>query len=210
VEVNQQIKIDNQIINVESLKISPLRAELQLSADDNNTMQILQINQLKVLDENGEDWVINSNGAVGFGGFRENRNSIFIQSNYFRQPKSLTLVLEEIEALPKGEDYVEIDFLKQEILKVPPLKDFKLMLRDYNMFDVSYKSNKNSQLFFKAIDAKGNQFYSNTHTLSNADDGTLQETYTFDLKDAMNPVRVYFNSYPNYLKGSAEIKIPLN
>lgn len=209
IEVNEKVNIDNQIINVETLKISPLRAEVQLSTDGSNTMQILQINKLKVLDENGEEWGRISNGIVGFGGFRENYNSIFIQSNYFRKPESLTLVLDEIEALPKGDDFIEIDFLKQEIIKVPELKDFNLSLIGFNSIDVSYKSQQNTQLFNHVFDANGNQFYNSGYSFRNAGDATIEESYTFDLKDAVNPVRIYFHSYPNYLKGSAEIKIPL-
>lgn len=212
-EINQQLEIDSQIIHIKSLKISPLRAEVQITADDQNTMQILQINKLKVLDENGEEWGKITNGFSGFGGFRENDNSIFIQSNYFREPQSLTLVIDEVEALPKGEDYIEIDFLKQEILKIPPLKDFELSLRDFDMFDVSYKSpqNDHKQLLSTVIDANGNKFYSDGHSFRYRENGTTVEaTYSFDLKGAVNPVRVYFNSYPNFLEGSAEINISLD
>lgn len=174
IEVNQPLEIDGQIIHVQSLKISPLRAEVKLSADEKNTMQILQIDKLKVLDEKGEEWGKISNGVVVFGGFREDYNSLFIQSNYFREPKSLTLVLDDIEALPKGEDYVEIDFLKQEIVKTSTLKDLKLSLTDFNSFDASYKSQQNRQLFNHVIDAKGIQFYNSGYSSRNAGNGIIE------------------------------------
>ncbi|MFP7202582.1 DUF4179 domain-containing protein [Lysinibacillus halotolerans] len=100
-DVNKPLKIDGQTIYVQSLTISPLRAELKLKVNSQNTMQILQIDHLKVLDEKGEEWGKVQDGLVGLGSFREETNSIFIQSNYFRKPNKITLVLDQIEALPK-------------------------------------------------------------------------------------------------------------
>lgn len=113
-EINQQLEIDNQIIHIKSLKISPLRAEVQITADDQNTMQILQINKLKVLDENGEEWGKITNGFSGFGGFRENDNSIFIQSNYFREPQSLTLVSMRSRLYLKGKTILKLISLNKK------------------------------------------------------------------------------------------------
>ncbi len=127
-ELNQTVEIDGQKLLVESLKISPLRAEFKVTADPNNTMQILNIMDLKLLDENGEEWGKISNGVSGFGGFREETNSIFIQSNYFREVEKLTLVIDKVEALPKGEDYIEIDFLKREVLKNPLENEVNIQL----------------------------------------------------------------------------------
>ncbi|TSI05274.1 DUF4179 domain-containing protein [Lysinibacillus sp. BW-2-10] len=208
--VNKAITIENQIIHIESINISPLRAEIKLSTDTDNTMQILQIDDIKVLDEKGEEWGKIKNGIVGFGGFREETASIFIESNYFREPESLTLVLNKVEAMPKGEDYVEIDFLKQQIIKMPELENFELVIRGTNMLDVSYRMpmNHHKQIFSSVYDKNGNKFYNNGTSTTN-DEGKIESTYTFDLKDAQNPVRIYFESYPTYLDGTAEIKVPL-
>lgn len=210
-EVNQTLDINGQTIHVESLSISPLRAEIKLTADPQNTMQILQIDEVKVFDENGEEWGKMNNGIVGFGGFREETNSIFIESNYFRKPKSLTLELNKVEALPKGQDYVEIDFLKQEIVKMPDLKDFNLSIRGKDTIDILYKGSPShhKQLLSEVIDANGQQFYSNGHSSTSSETGIYESTYTFDLEGAVNPVKIYFWSYPSYLKGSAKLEIPL-
>ncbi|MEK9198324.1 MULTISPECIES: DUF4179 domain-containing protein [Bacillales] len=210
-DVNKPLKIDGQTIYVQSLTISPLRAELKLKVNSQNTMQILQIDHLKVLDEKGEEWGKVQDGLVGLGSFREETNSIFIQSNYFRKPNKITLVLDQIEALPKGEDYVEIDFLRQKIVKVPPIDDFDLKILDSNSIEVTYKSKEDHhvQLFSDVIDAEGNQFYHNSFSVYENHNRFTESSYHFDLKGAVNPVQIYFFSYPHYLEGSTKVEIPL-
>ncbi|HWI50478.1 MAG TPA: DUF4179 domain-containing protein, partial [Rummeliibacillus sp.] len=119
--LNKNVTVDGQIIHLKMLKISPLRAEIQLASDDNNTQQILSINSIKLIDENGEIWGNKMNGITGFGSFSDGNASLFIQSNYFRRPKKLTLIMDKIEALPKGEEYIVVDFKKKEIIQKPNL-----------------------------------------------------------------------------------------
>ena len=118
-ELNQSVVVDGQTINIKQLKISPLRAEIRLAADEQNTMQLLKFTSVRLIDENGEDWGQPRDGGMGFGNLRDGEVGIFIQSNYFRQPKKLTLVMDRIEALPKGSDYIEVDFEQQKVLYVP-------------------------------------------------------------------------------------------
>nr|WP_106778986.1 DUF4179 domain-containing protein [Lysinibacillus timonensis] len=210
IEQNKVVVVDGQKIIIEFIKISPLRAEIKLSVDEENTMQILNIDRIKLLDENGEEWGRPSNGLISFGGFRDESISLFIQSNYFRKPEKLTLILDEIEALPKGEDYVVVDFLKQKVLKNPLENEIDIKVGGFNWIDVTYTdhSEMKGQLFSKVLDANGNIYYSNSHSISTIEQ-RQEATYSFDLKDALNPVKLYFNSYPSFLNGSAEIEIPI-
>ena len=61
-----------------------------------------------------------------------------MQSNYFRQPKKLTLVMERIEALPKGSDYIEVDFEQQKVLYVPSGLDIDVQVPSRNTLEVTY------------------------------------------------------------------------
>lgn len=209
IELNETVEIDGQKLILESFNISPLRAEIKLTTDPNNTMQIMNIVDLKLLDENGEEWGKTSNGVIGFGGFREATNSIFIQSNYFREVEKLTLVLDKLEALPKGEDFIEIDFSKQEIIKNPLENEINLKISGPNSIDAVHMEGS-SQLISNLIDANGNTFSWLSHSTSMDDSGMNDESYIFDIINAVNPVKLYINSYPNYLDGSASIEIPIN
>ena len=125
-EVNQSVVVDGQTIDIKQLKISPLRAEIRLAADEQNTMQLLKFTSVRLIDENGEDWGQPINGDGGL--LRDGEVSLFMQSNYFRQPKKLTLVMERIEALPKGSDYIEVDFEQQKVLYVPSELDIDVQV----------------------------------------------------------------------------------
>ena len=86
--LNQVIEMDGQKLTVKSLKISPLRAQLDIALDPDNTMQILHLKTMRLLDEKGEEWGTIANGFSAFGSLRDGEVSYFFQSNYFREPKS--------------------------------------------------------------------------------------------------------------------------
>lgn len=209
-DLNQTVEIDGQKLLVESLKISPLRAEIKVAADPINTMQILNIDHFKLLDEHGEEWGRTSNGIIGFGNFREGTNSILIQSNYFREVEKLTIVMDKIEALPKGEDYIEVDFLKQKILKNPLENEVNIQLIGVSSLDVTYPEGSSGQLLYNAIDANGDEFHYHTNSMTTGINNAVQSSYYFDLKDAVNPIKIFISSYPNYLNGFAKVEIPMN
>ncbi|WP_313893108.1 DUF4179 domain-containing protein [Psychrobacillus sp.] len=212
-EINKEVEIDDQTIIIQSLKISPLRAEVKLALDQANAMQILQFGELKLLDEKGEEWGKIANGSTGFGDLRKGKGSYFIQSNYFRGPRSLTLHIGKVEALPKGQDYVEIDFENKEVVSVPDLTPLDIEIKDSSTVSFTYpesKENHINELFSSVVDANNQEFYSRQVSQISAEGGYNNSSYTFNMKDKVNPIRLYFWSYPNYLNGSAEIKIPLN
>ncbi|MFY3792003.1 DUF4179 domain-containing protein [Ureibacillus sp. MALMAid1270] len=208
-ELNQTVEIDGQKLLIESLKISPIRAHIKVKADPNNTMQILNIEYLSLVDENGEDWGKITSGVIGFGGFKDETNSIFIQSNYFREPEKLTLVIDKIEALPKGEDYIEIDFLKKEVLKNPIENEVTIQSIGDSSLDVTYPEGSRLQLY-NVIDANGEEFHYYTHSMITGIINNNESSYYFDLNNAVNPVKIYISSYSNYLNGSAKVEIPMN
>lgn len=210
-KLDQTVEIDGQKLTVKSLRISPLRAKLDIAVDPVNTMQILQIKSMRLLDEKGEVWGTITNGVSGFGGMRDEEAAFFFQSNYFREPKSLTLELNDVQALPKGKDYIEVNFLKKKVLYIPDNANVNVGIESNNTIRATYKSKEENhfyQMFFQAVDANGKTVDTNGSTHSNMD-GMVDSTYTFDTSNKTNPIRIYFNSYEKYLKGSATVTIPL-
>ncbi|WNS76540.1 DUF4179 domain-containing protein [Bacillus sp. DTU_2020_1000418_1_SI_GHA_SEK_038] len=210
-KLDQTVEIDDQKLTVKSLRISPLRAKLDIAVDSANTMQILQIKSMRLLDEKGEVWGTITNGFSGFGGMRDAEASLFFQSNYFREPKNLTLEINDVQALPKGKDYIEVDFLKKKVLYIPDNVNVIIGIESNNTIRANFKSKEENhfyQMFFQAVDANGKTVYTNGSSHSNRD-GMAESTYTFDTSNKTNPIRIYFNSYEKYLKGSAAVNIPL-
>jgi len=209
-KLNQSVVVDDQSIHIKQLKISPLRAEIRLAADEQNTMQLLQFTSVRLIDENGEDWGQPRGGGSGFGDLRDGEVGIFMESNYFRQPKKLTLVMDKIEALPKGSDYIDVDFEQQKVLYMPSELDIKIQVPSHNTLEVTYPKS-DGQLFFGIVDQEGNEFSSSTlSTRFSEEETNVTAFYTFDFDNAVNPIRLHINSYPLYLDGKVEIDIPLD
>lgn len=209
--LNQVMEIDGQKLTVKSLSISPLRAKLDIALDPENTMQILHLKTMRLLDEKGEEWGTIKNGFSAFGVIRDGEASLFFQSNYFREPKSLKLEIKDVQALPKGQDYIEVDFLKKKILYIPDMVDVDIDIESYGTIRAKYKTEEKDhfyQLFFQAVDANGEAVDSNGYSHSQGEDYD-ESTFTFDTSGKTNPIRIYLNSYENYLKGFGSLEIPL-
>ena len=65
------------------------------------------------------------------------------------------------------------------------------------------------QLFGKAVDATGKELYERSSSSSSMDDTYHEATVSYDLEGFKNPIKINFYSYPAFLKGTAEVKIPL-
>lgn len=210
-EVNRSVAVDGQTIHIKRLEISPLRAEIRLAADEQNTMQLLKFRSVRLIDENGEDWGQTRDMEEGFGISRDGEVSIRMQSNYFRKPQKLTLVMEKIEALPKGSDYIEVDFEQQKVLYVPSELDIDVQVPSSNIVEVTYPKTVESQLIGEIVNREGNELNGNIISINfSRENGYQTDIYTFNFDNEVNPIRLNINSYPLYLDGKVEIDIPLD
>ncbi|WP_144510079.1 DUF4179 domain-containing protein [Bacillus sp. FJAT-22090] len=208
--LNKPVVVDGQTINIKELKISPLRAEIRLAADEQNTMELLKFTSVRLIDENGEDWAQPTNNSGGSRNFPDGDVRLFLQSNYFRQPEKLTLVMERIEALPKVSNYIEVDFEQKKVLYVPSELDITVQIPSKNTLEVTYPSG-GWLLFSEMVDQKGNDVSGNLMGMRlSRERPYVTEFSTFDFKNAVNPIRFNIGSYPQYLDGRVEIDIPLN
>ncbi|MEC1178166.1 DUF4179 domain-containing protein [Metasolibacillus meyeri] len=208
--LNEQLLIDGQEIYVNSLQISPLRAEVNFTIPETNTKRILDFD-LRLVDETSEEWGTIKNGASGYGSIRSGTYTSFMQSNYFREPKSLTLIVENVTALEKGRDYIEVDFSKKQVLHVPEELDLTLEIPSetsiYAIYPLATAAH-NKSLVSALIDAHG-QEWSSIQSTSKVDESKESEsTYLFE-KGFANPVKMYIEHYPLFLNGSAEVELPI-
>lgn len=212
--INKEIDVDGQKFGVKELVISPLRAEIKLETAEENTKRILQIGSIKVIDEKGEEWGYIREGITGSGTPDSGEFSVFVQSNYFRKPKQLMLVLEKIEALPKGEDVIVIDFDKGEVLQQP--KDVVLNVTSASSLSAQYTisdPNNERSLLFEFTDQKGNIISPiQSSILSGNGDLRAEAIYYFDateMSKMSQPIIAKINSYPSFLQGKGKLVIDL-
>lgn len=118
--------------------------------------------------------------------------------------------MERIQAIPKGSDYIEVDFEQKKVLYVPSELDIEVQVPSRNTLEVTYPSG-GWVLFSGMVDQEGNDISSNLkETYFSREEPYVTEVSTFDFNNEVNPIRFNINSYPLYLDGKAEIDIPLN
>ncbi len=119
--------------------------------------------------------------------------------------------IEDVQALPKGKDYIEVDFLKKKVLYIPDSVDVDIDIENGGTIRAKYKKEEKNHfydLFFQATDANGEAVERNGSSQSQSEE-YVESTYSYDIGGKTNPIRIYFNSYENYLIGSASLDIPL-
>ncbi|KOS61382.1 DUF4179 domain-containing protein [Lysinibacillus agricola] len=210
-QLNEKLSFEGQHITVKSVSISPLRTGITIALDPHNDMRILGFDDIRLLDEKGEEWTTISNGLVSTGTLMDGEETLFMQSNYFREPKKLTLSIGKVKALPKGQDFIDVDFKQMKVLSKPPLPGLEVQVNKQMVtinVPTSYK-NKNISLLGTAIDANGETVYSNSGSHYRPDEYVIEQTETYDLIGVVNPVRIYFSHYENLLEGTQTVEIPL-
>nr|WP_283175740.1 DUF5643 domain-containing protein [Lysinibacillus sp. Bpr_S20] len=209
--LNEKMSFQDQQITVKSVSISPLRTSITIALDPNNEMRILGFDDIRLLDEKGEEWTTINNGLTATGNLIDGEETIYMQSNYFREPKNLTLSIGKVKALPKGQDFIEVDFNQKKVLSQPSLPGLKVQVNKQMVtmnVPTSYK-NKNIGLLGTAIDANGKTVYSNSGSSHRPDEYVIEQTEIYDIKGVVNPVRIYFTHYENFLDGTQTVDIPL-
>lgn len=166
--------MEGQRIIVEEIAISPLRAKVTMLVPANNTMRLLNIGKLHLIDGQGEVW--KQVGELGaHGNLESGLIHYYLQSNYFRKPKQLLLEIGNVQALPKDDDYVEIDIENEKVTHQPPLVDAKIRLENKGIHVVMpVKENEgNFNIFTSAEDARGEIFYSFDYLTGIKDGGII-------------------------------------
>ncbi|WP_342558874.1 DUF4179 domain-containing protein [Metasolibacillus sp. FSL K6-0083] len=208
--VNKSLQIDNQEIYINSVHISPLRAEISFTIPETNSKRILDF-ELRLVDERGEEWGTMKNGTTGLGLVSSGTFTRFMQSSYFREPKSLTLIIENIEALEKGKDFIEVDFHKKQVLYVPEELDIKLEILTDTSINADYPLARKGQgkpLLSSLIDANGKEWWIVQSSSSIGDSAESKSSYMYE-KGFANPVKMYIQNYPLFLNGSGEVGLPI-
>lgn len=207
--LNETVEIDGQQIEIKEIKGYPLRVAVTLEFKEQNEMKILQFEDMRIEDENGEIWSSIRNGITGFGENQNKENTYFLQSNYFKEPKKLYLKFDKVQALPKEESYLLVDFAKKVILEQPSYRKIEVVNVGNNTIELKYhpiKENHMYTLFSQGENAKG-EIVDIPIQSNRGNDEEQFSVNTLDEKDIINPVKIDFIAYPNYLDGSVTIQI---
>ena len=119
--LNEEVEIESQKLTIKEITIYPLRVAVKIAFDEANSKKILGFEDMRLEDENGEVWGSIRNGSIAMG-----KETYYLQSNYFEEPKKLFLRINKMQALEKDEATLVVDTEKGEILKGP--KDGRLQV----------------------------------------------------------------------------------
>ena len=114
-----------------------------------------------------------------------------------------------MQALPKEESYLLVDFAKKEILEQPSHGKIEVLNIGSNTIELKYypiRENYMYTLFSQGVNAKG-EIVDIPGQSNHGNDKEQFSINTLDEKDIINPVRLDFIAYPNYLDGSASIQL---
>ncbi|HEY5586193.1 MAG TPA: DUF4179 domain-containing protein [Ruminiclostridium sp.] len=216
-KIDQSVEVEGQKILFEDIKIYPTKSILSVSFDKANSKKIFSLENLKLVDEKGQEWGRINNGMTGsFPG--ENSQTLNFQSNYFYKPKELYITGNSIRALEKGNCYITVDVEKRKITYSPynfisisefSLADNKLSFQAEIQKDLEDIYN-GFQISNEATDANGNKL-DNTCTGMVTDEKKIYNNYTLKLNDNFKgPITFKIYDYPSKIKGAFKVKIPLD
>ena len=197
--VDREVTIQNQSFTVEDVIVSGIHTLIRFTTNPQNDMTLYSLGRIALLNERGREWATAENTAIAFGGLAGGEWELFLKNNYAEIPKKMTLVLEDVNALPKGEDYVEVEFGKNIVLKQPVIGkvDFKVK----QVSSITIEEEGTEVRLSHAIDADGERFEMDSFSSTS---NQLQYTYPLEMKA---PVKIYFYDYPNPLHFKQEILI---
>jgi Family of unknown function (DUF5643)/Domain of unknown function (DUF4179) len=209
--LNETVSIEGQKITFKDIAIYPLRVAIHVAFDPENSKKIFALEDLRLVDENGEAWSGIANG-VAAQDIKENEKIIYLQSNYFKEPKELYLALNKVMAVDKEDAEVVINTETKEIVKQP--KGDKLSGLVLNGEDLSVQvragEKYNHQLFAAAKDAEGRDLYGGRSFYHGSD--SLYQEFGVSLSEAdpaqyKNPISLELSAFPSWIEGEVKLRL---
>lgn len=208
VEPNTSIKVQGQRLSINKIIRTPLRIHIEVKPDPSNTMQIVALDDISLELKNGNKRELIRNGLVGSGSLREGQYTFYFQSNYFYDSDELIVHIGEIQAVPKGEDYIEVDFTTKVVLFKPDFIDWDIKVVGSNVYlNAPVKDNHGRQHLYPAEKADGTPLDSTSSSFSTSD----HEGYNY--REYYEPyngrAKLWINYLDNPIATDIELKINL-
>lgn len=218
--VNQTVSMDGQKMTFDKVTVYPTRVAIDVKFDPNNTKQITRFEDLRLVDGNGNTWASINNGIIS-SNISDNEWIVYLQSNYFSNPKSLYLKLNSARAINKNERKVVVDLNKKKILEGPTdgrLTLSNVMKQKNGLFiDFAFKQQKIDQehgneysLFnwsFKDATGENYSFQSFGTSFENTKGQTLHQILQLPVKNYKSPLTFTIDDYPTRIHGTISIKL---
>lgn len=208
INANRIVDVGGQKFTITQIRRSPLRTEIDIELDEANTMQILALDDIAVETENGErregiKYVLSLGSDK-----RDGKFTLKLQSNYFHESDSLKILIGAVQAVPKGEDFIEVDFGTKEVLTKPKYLDWDISVgqQSVSVAAKTWDDRRAHSFLYSAVKADGTPLEYKGSTFSD-DDQYLYETENFENYDGK--AKMYLTYYFNPIGKNIELNIPL-
>lgn len=219
-EINQTVEIEGQKMTFERMTIYPTRTILNVAYDPTNTKEIFSFDDLILLNEKGEEWGRIVNG-VSSTELDVNREALYFVSNYFSEPKEITLQGKSLRALDKDKAKVVFDLEQGRILESPPNLALEQVIQSptgqYELFFLlkthpEYDENRGYSIFNSQFtDASEKSFKTGNHvTMTHTGKDEYDQTLSVILpgnETYQSPVTFQLNDYPSRIFGEINLRI---
>ncbi|WP_391207013.1 DUF4179 domain-containing protein [Psychrobacillus sp. L4] len=221
IALNKEVTIEGQRIVVEKVTINPIRAEVKLKIDPNNSKKIFSFDNLKFTNDTGDEWIFN-NGGTSFRILDETEWTITSQSPYFNNSDKLKLVFGKIGAIDKDDAFILIDTESKKFLKQPAESVFSNLevenskvsfimdvTGEYNLLvSSSFLDNEGKEFFIKYdyTNPMPGKKYVNGLLMNTAEKG-LKLEFELPTESISNPIRFDLDFYPSWIEGDVQVEI---
>lgn len=211
-ELNETVEFEGQKITIEKVSIYPTRIGVTAHFDEQNTKHVFGFEDLRLVDETGEEWAATNNGTI-ISHSEENTKEFYLQSNYFKKPKELFLRFNSVRALDKKELEIIVDPDNLEILKAPSDGRLLKVSREEDQLMLTFQRNSKEGhtniSFEQAVDSNGDEIGDGSASFrwsTNELPVDILIPY-FGEGAAPGPITLKLNDYPATIKGEANIKL---
>ncbi|MBB4824149.1 hypothetical protein HNO89_001371 [Sporosarcina luteola] len=207
IPVNRMVDIDGQKFTITQIRRSPLKTAIDIELEEANTMQILAFDDIAVMTDSGERRYSIINGTSKHGDIRDGKFTLYVQSNYFHDSDSLTINIGAVQAVPKGEDFIEVDF-GTKVVKKPEYFDWDISVTSQNVSVAVKKGDNRGRLLrlWNAVKEDGTPLELTRATITEDEQYEMETTY---FQDYDGKAKLYFDYYFNPIGKNIEMTIPL-
>lgn len=204
--LNRTVNVDGQKFTITQIRRSPLEMALDIEVDKANTMEILSFDDIAVEMQDGERRESSRHRPISKN-IRDGKFTLYLESNYFHDPDALKIIIGAVHAVPKGKDFIEVDFSTKEVLTKPNYFDWDISVAQQ---DVSVAINKQAEsrfvLLTDAVKEDGTELEVKGITVSQDEQYNIETT---QFEDYDGKAKIYINYFFNPIGKNIELKIPL-
>lgn len=208
IEMNKTVSIEGQKITIKNIKIYPLRVAVHVVMDPNNSKKIFTFEDIRMVDENGEAWTKVVNGFTA-SQITDNEHILYLQSNYFKEPKELYLVMNKLQAVDQEDTFVKVDMENEIIINQPAgnhltLKDVK---NGSIIFMLTTEKEFNYSPFISLRDGDGKEIDRSSFYWTGDNNGEREIGVEFPSDSYKNPLELKLSAFPAWIEGDIKIKV---